>query len=163
MQGTFALHVLAISSATSAAVAEEIVRSGARLEQFYGTMLVVAGINLAFFALPLLMFMRPLRAARSAGIAAYMELASTYVNAFDDKWRSGEPDSRDLLGSADIQSLADMGNAARVVEEMRFSPVSPELLSRLAALSLLPFLPLLLLELPVHEIARNVLERLMGG
>jgi hypothetical protein len=163
MQGAFVLLVAAISVLVSASITEEIVRSGTRLAQYYGTMLFVVGVSFVLFALPLVMFMAPLRIAREAGLASYMAFASDYVNAFDDKWQRGEPGRQELLGSADIQSLADIGNAVRVVDEMRYSPVSLELLSRLGAWAVLPFLPLLLFELPIEEIAKQVLERLIGG
>ena len=42
---------------------------------------------------------------------------------FDSKWlRGGAPDDEPFVGSADIQSLADMGNSFDVVKGMRFVP-----------------------------------------
>lgn len=163
MQTALAVLVTAISTVMSASVAEEIAATGASLEHFYGTILLVVIACLGLFALPLLMFTKLLRVARAKGMATYMELASAYVNAFDDKWVGHEPEPADLLGSADIQSLADIGNAARVVDEMRFTPISVELLLRLGLWAVIPFLPLKLLELPLDEVAKRMLERLIGG
>ena len=41
---------------------------------------------------------------------------------FEEKWIHGGDGAEELLGSADIQSLADLGNSYAVVREMRFVP-----------------------------------------
>jgi len=47
------------------------------------------------------------------------------VREFDRKWlRGGAAADEPLLGSADIQSLADLGNSDAVVKEMRLVPFS---------------------------------------
>ena len=72
---------------------------------------------------PLLVFMRQLEAAKRAGLREYGALAQRYMREFDRKWlRGGAPPDEPLLGSADIQSLADMGNSFDVVKEMRWIP-----------------------------------------
>jgi hypothetical protein len=50
------------------------------------------------------------------------------VRKFDAKWvRGGAPADEPLVGSADIQSLADLGNSFEVVRTMRivFSEFPP--------------------------------------
>ena len=47
-------------------------------------------------------------------------LAARYAREFDRKWlRGGAPADEPLLGSGDIQSLADLGNSYEVVKEMQ--------------------------------------------
>ena len=69
------------------------------------------------------------------------------------------------MGSADIQSLADLANAYDVVQEMRMLPVSWQTVLRLAILIALPFAPLLLTIFPFNELIGRVVGmlRLMSG
>ena len=56
------------------------------------------------------------RRARRVGLREYGTLAQRYVREFDDKWlRGGAPAGEPLVGSGDIQSLADLGNSFEVV------------------------------------------------
>jgi hypothetical protein len=76
-------------------------------------------------------------------LADFGTLASRYVGAFEDKWvRDGASTGEPLLGSADIQSLADLGNSYSVVQEMRLVPFGLKDVTRLAAGAAVPLLPL---------------------
>ena len=96
---------------------------------------------------------------RVAALDTYMDLAARYVNAFDRKWiGAGAAPGDELLGTPDIQSLADLSATAERVNGMRIVPISHRLLVILAAAALLPALPLLLLEYPVSELSKKLLE-----
>lgn len=56
------------------------------------------------------------------------------------------------MGSADIQSLADLGNSFEVVQTMRFAPVTRDAILRLAAATLVPVASLLLTVMPLEEL-----------
>jgi len=56
------------------------------------------------------------------------------------------------VGSADIQSLADLGNSFEVVQTMRFAPVTRDAILRLAAATLVPVASLLLTVMPLEEL-----------
>ena len=59
---------------------------------------------------PLLMFAPNLMRTRLAWLRDYGMLATRYNRAFHEKWIMGKaPADEPLLGSADIQSLADLG------------------------------------------------------
>ena len=65
-------------------------------------------------------FVAPLAAAKRTAPREYGHLARRYVGEFDDKWlRGGASRDEPLIGSADIQSLADLGNSFEVVRGMR--------------------------------------------
>jgi hypothetical protein len=119
-----------------------------RGEQLQGFALQIGGF-IAFFVLailgPLVMFTSRLVAVRRKGMADYGQLAQRYVERFDQRWVRGEAASNEeLLGTADIQSLADLGNSYALVREMRYVPFGLEDISRLAAVTAAPFLPLML-------------------
>jgi hypothetical protein len=92
---------------------------------------------------PLLMFTPRMASAKRKGLADYGLLAERYVESFKQKWIDRDP-SEELLGSSDIQSLADLGNSYGLVRDMRSVPFGLEDISRLAAVTAAPFLPLLL-------------------
>ena len=104
---------------------------------------------------PMLVFYPALYQARRTAIRTYGALVTRYNRGFQDKWLDN-PEQADepLLGSADIQSLADMGNSYRFVDDMRPVPFGKNLVIRLALATALPGLPLLLLLLvmPLSEI-----------
>jgi len=74
---------------------------------------------------PLFLFMGHLLHARRQGIREYGALASRYVMEFDRKWiRGGAAEGEPLIGSADIQSLADLANSFEVVRGMAKAAVT---------------------------------------
>ena len=76
---------------------------------------------------------RKLEAAKRAGLAEYGTLAQRYVREFDQKWlRGGAPPDEPLVGSADIQPLADLGSSFEVVKSMRWVPFSMQTVLQLA-------------------------------
>ncbi len=60
------------------------------------------------------------------------------------------------MGSADIQSLADLSNNYDVVRTMRFAPFSKDAILQLAAVTLAPIVPLLLTMMPLDELLTNL-------
>jgi hypothetical protein len=52
--------------------------------------------------------------------------------------------SERLIGSADIQSLADLGNSFGLIQGIKLFPVGRQAVIQLAVISLLPITPLLL-------------------
>jgi FixJ family two-component response regulator len=89
-------------------------------------------------------------------------LASRYVRDFERKWLGpGEP-GEPLVGTPDLQSLADLANSVAVVREMRWSPAGRRLLFATTAAVLLPMFPLLLFQYPLTELAQRFLRQLVG-
>lgn len=108
-------------------------------------MVLVAFLPLTFFSLQL----------GHAGRVARREfgaLASHYVDDFRRKWVQGTaPPNEQLLGTSDIQSLADLANSYTVISELRLFPITKQTLIRLVILIALPLLPLTLTMFPLEE------------
>ena len=107
---------------------------------------------------PLLMFTPSMAAAKRRGLAEYGWLAQRYVEGFERRWVSGAPDFNEVLGSADIQSLADMGNSYSVVREMRAVPFGLDDVYRLAAATATPLIPLLLTMFSPQELLLRIMK-----
>ncbi len=111
----------------------------------------------AFFVLvvlgPLLMFSPQMAETKMKGLAKYGQLGQTYVEDFERKWDDqGLTPVPDLLGTSDIQSLADLSNSYSIVSSMRIVPFGLNDITRLAATTAAPFLPLLLTIFSVEEL-----------
>jgi hypothetical protein len=80
------------------------------------------------------------------------------VREFDTKWlRGGAPAGEPFVGSADIQSLADLSNSYDLVRTMRIAPLTRDAFVRLAAATLVPLAPLLLTLMPLEELLKKLL------
>ena len=140
-------------------IANRIFFQGATLPDFKIEIVVVVTFLLLVVLGPLLLFMPHLAAARRVGLREYGTLAQRYVREFDDKWlRGGAPADEALVGSGDIQSLADLANSFEVVRGMRLVPFTRDAVLQLAVITLLPVAPLLLTVIPLEELLKRLLQ-----
>lgn len=155
--------VVAISAVLSASFAEDMAAGHVPLEAMYlAFVATLLGAGLLLIG-PLAVFAPRLWACRQQGLHQYMDLAAQYASAFHRKWFvAGAAPHEPLLGSADIQTLADLSMAVAIVRNMRVLPVGPRMLWALAGSTLLPMLPLLALEYPVAVMIDQFVNRLIG-
>ena len=106
---------------------------------------------------PLMVFAAQLTLAKQRGLREFGTLAERYVREFDAKWLRGAAGDEPLVGSADIQSLADLGNSYEVVKTMRFAPVTKEAVMQLALCTVAPIAPLLLTIMPLDSLLKTLL------
>jgi hypothetical protein len=152
-----ALAVLALAHGALLAgnLANRIFFVGATLTQFYNEIALAVIVLLCVILGPLLVFASQLAQAKRIGLREYGTLAERYVREFDAKWlRGGAPAGEPFVGSADIQSLADLGNSYDVVRTMRIAPITRDAILRLAAATLAPIAPLLLTMMPLEQMLK---------
>jgi hypothetical protein len=155
----FAPFLMAHGVLLSGLIANRIFFRGATLLDFKVEIAVVPLFLLLMVLGPLLLFTPRLAATRRVGLREYGTLAQRYVREFDDKWlRGGASAGEPLVGSADIQSLADLGNSFQTVQSMRPVPVTKEALIQLAVITLLPVAPLVLTMIPLSELLNRLLN-----
>ena len=139
-------------------IANRIFHLGSALPEFKGEVALMLVFLLFVVLGPLLVFAPQLAAAKRKGLNEYGALAQRYVREFDAKWlRGGAPAAEPFVGSADVQSLADMGNSFAVVQSMRIAPISKDAVLRLAAAVVVPILPLALTMMPLEELVKKLL------
>ena len=108
---------------------------------------------------PLLMFAPLLERAQRKGSSLYGLLANRYVFDFEDKWMPGsDPETSRLLGTPDIQSLADMRNVYANVRKMRLVPFGTDDITRLVVATGAPLLPLALTMFSPAQLARFLIK-----
>jgi hypothetical protein len=146
----------------SGSIANRIFHLGAALPDFMIEILIFVVILLCLVLLPLMVFAPQLAHAKRVGIREYGTLAERYVREFDTKWlRGGAPADEQLVGSGDIQSLADLANSYEVVKTMRIAPITREAILRLVAATLLPVAPLALTMMPLEELLKILFGKLL--
>ena len=153
----FAVLLAAHGAMLAGLIASRVLFLGATLPEFKA----LIGIFLVYLLLivcgPFLLFSPQLAKAKRAGLREYGTFAERYVREFDTKWlRGGGSRDEALLGNADIQSLADMGNSFASVRSMRLWPVSRDALILLGASILMPIAPLVLTMMPLEQLLRKV-------
>jgi hypothetical protein len=156
----FAFMPLAVAHGAllAANIANRIFYVGAALPEFKVETAVVVVFMLGLVLGPLLLFAPQLAQAKRTGNREYGALAARYVREFDAKWlRGGATGAEPLVGSADIQSLADLANSFEVVRTMRVAPITKDALIRLMAATLVPVVPLALTMMPLEELLRKLL------
>ena len=138
-------------------LANRIFYVGAALPDFKPEIFVVIVFVMCLVFVPFLAFAPQLAAAKRTGLREYGTFAERYVRAFDTKWlRGGAPADEPLMGSADIQSLADLGNSFEVVKTMRIAPVTRDAVFRLVMATLAPVLPLTLTMMSLEDLLRKL-------
>jgi hypothetical protein len=138
-------------------LADRIFFDGAKLTDFKVEVFGGGVVLLAVFAGPLTAFAPLLAHVRRGGLRKYGALGQTYVRGFRNKWVcGGAPADEPLLGSGDIQSLADLGNSFSGVQQMRIVPLSRQGLLVFVAAFLLPIAPLVLTMMSVEKVIEHV-------
>jgi len=139
-------------------IANRIFHVGATLAAFKVEIAVVILFMEFLVFAPLFLFVAQLSRAKWKGLGEYGTLAERYVREFDAKWlRGGRPAGDPLVGSGDIQSLADLGNSFELVRAMRSVPVTRDAIVQIAAATFAPIVPLLLTIMPLEELIRKLL------
>jgi hypothetical protein len=158
----FAFLLTALSTVIASVWGTEVLYQGVSAKAYADefALLVCLGEFLALS--PLIAFSAGLVHTRLKGLRDYGRLALGYTRAFHQRWiESGNTDG--LLGSADIQSLADLSNSYEVVKKMRIVPFGVRHALTLFAAIAAPMIPLILNEIGIHKLMQGVGQALLGG
>jgi hypothetical protein len=138
-------------------IANRIFYQGQSLLAFKFTILGYLAFLVSTVLIPLLIFAPNLANGKREGLGRYGFFATTYVREFDRKWIHGGA-TEELLGTGDIQSLADLGNSVSVVREMKIVPFGKDDVVRLALAAGVPCLPLLLTIMPFDVLLGRLIK-----
>jgi hypothetical protein len=155
-------YVVAALSATQAGVwADQVLHAGVKVTDLKWEALsfVVAAVVVALG--PLLVMSIHLWRCQFEGRHQYGDLATDYARQFHARWMQARERS-DLLGTADIQSLADLANGYAVVDGTRMVPFGPRAVFAIVAAALAPMLPVALLGVPLPELLAKLAGAFLG-
>ena len=161
-QAKFAVIILATSSVMAASIANRVLYGGESLVSFKFMMAMIVVMNVVIFLGPLMVFTPKLAAVKRKGLLEYDVLATAYVRAFDQKWLRGDNEQNEpLLGTGDIQSLADLSTSVENIRDMKTFPFDLGIVKGLIVASALPFLPLVATIMPLKELLKEIMSILL--
>jgi hypothetical protein len=158
----FVLVILAQSVALSAGLGGRMLFHGRTLLSFQYEIAAFVILQLLLVLGPPSVFMPTLLDLKRRGRREYGVLAARYTSEFHEKWIEGAaPAGEPLLGSSDIQSLADLANSYTVVGEMKPVPYGRDTIVQVAGAAIIPLLPLVLSIVPADEIIKKLFTLLL--
>jgi hypothetical protein len=151
---SYVLFVFAFSTVISAAVLKLVVFGGASLTSFKFALAGMVVFLVLAFVLPLLAFAPVLKALKRQGLSHYGTLVSRHNLAFEAKWidAAKHEDAKDVLGSPDVSSLADLAAGYELVNAMRTVPVTKDGVLPLLVAALVPLAIVAATQAPIKEI-----------
>lgn len=160
-QRFFGIILFAFSLASVGVLARSIVYDHIPLANYAPAIVTYVVVAVVVVTGPLMVFSGILLKTKRSGLYQYGALATAYTGSFHRKWiKHDDPQREPLLGTADIQSLADLGNSFGYIEKMKPLPVDLRTLLHLVVASLLPLAPLLLTVMPLKDILKLLLKLL---
>ena len=100
---------------------------------------------------------------KQRALLEYGTLAASYTRAFAAKWlRTDPPPDEPILGTPDLQSLADLGSSFELIRKMSVLPIVPSQILLLAIAGALPFAPLILLVIPLDQLIIDSVKKMMS-
>ena len=161
-QKHFGILACALACSVAGRVANMMVFEGASLASFKYQLVGFVVLSVILGLLPLALWIPKLKKVRHDGLLEYGRLANTYTESFDRKWvhcetRPAEP----MLGTADLQSLADLGNSFGFIGNMRTAPITRKLVQQLAEWTALPFVPIIIFGTPTAVLVKEIIKLIM--
>ncbi|HEY3452795.1 MAG TPA: hypothetical protein VGK67_41005 [Myxococcales bacterium] len=156
----FALVFMTFSVTVAGAWATQIVHHGAALTSFERPLALLVAVALVLGLGPLFVFSGKLYRAKLRGQVQYQALARAYTMLFHERWIERR-DTEGLLGTSDIQSLADLANSYALVRQTRLVPFDRRDVLIVAGAVLAPMVPLVLTQVSLRELASKLASALL--
>jgi hypothetical protein len=159
----FASVLLPVATVASAGFAQEILHFGESLDSLKFHVIAFIVVAVVLLHAPLLTFSGVLSRCRFKGLLEFGALVWRHDRAFDEKWIHTPPENikESLLGTPDIQSLADMAICYEHVDRMRLCPFDTKAFAVLILSALVPMIPLIGTAVPLQEIFAKLAELLI--
>jgi hypothetical protein len=158
IHAVFGTFLVPLSATVAARGVMWVQYGGGTVESFRNGAIAYAVVALAITMGPLLVFMPKLMVTKRRGLLEYSGFALEYTRRFDQKWLRGGRGDEALLGTADIQSLADLANSFSIVKTMRIIPPSSRNAMPLLAALALPMVPFLAFIIPLEQILKQLMQ-----
>jgi hypothetical protein len=155
----FSVILFAFSISAAGVLANDVVYDKIPLPHFAPLIATFVILLVILFLLPLAVFAPVLLRTKRRGLYEYGSLATEYTSSFQKKWiETPHPREEVLLGTGDIQSLADLGNSFAFIDKMGPMPMDHRTPIVLVAACLIPMVPLLLTMMPLKELLKLVFK-----
>jgi hypothetical protein len=140
-------------------VANRVAYQGVTIEGIKTTAGGLVVFILLLFVGPLLVFTYKLQRQKVVGIFSYGALAENVGRQFEKKWFANyDKHAAEALQASDFSATTDLYQIVANVHEMRVLPFDLAGLVGLAAVTLLPFIPVVLMTMPIKQILQEVIK-----
>jgi len=110
---------------------------------------------------PLSVFAGPMYRAREKAMLEYGKLAQVHHQAFHNTWISSDQSSKELLGSPDPSSVADLNACVQAAHSMRVVPLNLGAILQILLAATVPFLAVVISQIPVLQLLQWLLGALL--
>ena len=158
----FLLISFAFGAAVAGGVANRVVHQGMSLFDFKYAIAALVVVVLVLFVAPLTFFIREILQARRRGIFEYGALAGVVGHQMERRWL--EPEGKLDEGALEVQHFSattDLYQMVSNVYNVKGVPVDLQDLIAVVVALLLPFLPVLLFEMPLNVIVPDLMKLLL--
>ena len=162
-QQTFSIVFVAFATVMSSTIAHNILFEGVTLHASRLEIIVFIAVCVAVIYAPLLFFAKKMYTTRRIGLSQYGGLGYRLSDAFFAKWikGAGSDVGVELKNSIDSSTMADYGATFDTVRNMRFIPATLRGMLTIAAVLVMPFLPLYLTEFSLMDLLQRVADTLV--
>jgi hypothetical protein len=157
----FAPIAFSVTAVVAATFRRQILQSGAHLNNFWMPGIILVAIIAVLALGPLVFFVPRLMGVRRHGLLEYATLGQIQATDFDHKWvghRAGH--ESEFLGAPEISTLCDYGQVFNTIEAMRPFPADRSALVALAIAIVVPAMPMVMAEVPLIVILKQLLGAL---
>ena len=156
---SFGAILIPLAAAVASRGVQWVQFGGGTIGSLRNSLIAFVVVALAIALGPLLVFLPKLVKTKRFGLLEYAKLASDYSSGFDQKWLRGNPrPTVPLLGTADIQSLADLNNSFQIIKNMRVILPDRQTAASLIMAAALPMLPFLTAIMPLEKIFKQLAQ-----
>ena len=152
MPVAFTIGVVVAGSAAS-----KVAYQGATIEGIQKTVGGLVVFVIVLFVGPLCVFVYKLQRQKIAGIFSYGALAENVGRQFEQKWLVNyDKHADEALGASDFSATTDLYQVVANVHDMKVLPFDLFGIVSLAVATLIPFIPVVIMMMPLKEILRAV-------
>ena len=158
----FPLLSFALGAVVAGGVANSVVHQGMHLIDFKYIIATLLAAILIFFVAPLMVFTRRILQARRRGIFEYGALAGAVGRQLERKWLDrGSNVDEAALDVQHFSATTDLYQTVSNVYRIKNVPLDLQDLIAVVVAVLLPFLPILLFEIPLDVILQDLVKLLL--
>ncbi len=151
------LPAFALAAGLAGGLANLVLATGVSVLNFKFVIIAVAVLITALFAGPLVFFNEQLRRAKFQASLSHDRTMLQQLRQFEQKW-IGQSKDTNLLEVPDFSAVIDLSSTVGTVHQMSRFPIPGRVLVELIVATLLPFLPVLALQIPIKDLLQMFKE-----
>ncbi len=158
-QSLFAIVFLIVAALLSSELASNVLYEGDKLVDVRLVVLVFIALSIVIIAIPLFFFTRKLFNLKRRALAEYGALQHQISRDFHRHWIDDK--AARLVDSMQPSAMADYSAVYEIVSSMRVVPLNPRAVIVIAAILMVPFLPLALTEQSIWDVLKMIGESVL--